>query len=260
MRIWCQSCSSIGTGSSHELRYQAALEKRAKEVARPDTIIEFHGIDDYVPEMDRCIASFNIGAWQTIRNAFRAEQQGYDAFAVTNTPSPGFLELKQTINIPLVYITESAISIALMLAPKFAFFVHNEPLMLQVQELPKRWGLAERMVQGGYVGIEDREIITKYLGSTGSPIIDRIKKAASEVVERGADILLPASNVFNMLLLDQNIQEIEGARILDIFGCLIKTTELMVDMKKIGITTSRHGLYAAPPIEALAEIKKMYEN
>jgi hypothetical protein len=71
--------------------------------------------------------------------------------------------------------------------------------------------------------------------------------------------LMPASNVLSTFLVEQGIREIAGARVLDSFGCLLKTTELMVDFARMGITRSRHGLFAAPSSETLESIRKIYE-
>ena len=257
MKIWLQTCGAIGSDPKRG-RYRQALARQAKEAARPDTIVEVHGVDKRIPELDRCCASINICQWQMIRNAFRAEREGYDAFAVTCMGSPGFYEIKQAADIPVAYAAESAVHIAQMLAPKFAFFVHNKVFLPQLHQAARRFGLTENMVHGGHVGVEDDEI-EENLFQKVPDMIESIMKAGSEIVARGADILIPASMLFSVFLAEHGINEINGARVIDTLGCLIKTAELMVELKNIGMTRSKHGLFEAPPKEALAEIQNIYE-
>jgi len=60
-----------------------------------------------------------------------------------------------------------------------------------------------------------------------------------------------------MLPLEQEVREVDSARILDVFTCGLKMTELMVDLKRSGMIRSKHGLFSAPPMELMPALKNL---
>lgn len=61
-----------------------------------------------------------------------------------------------------------------------------------------------------------------------------------------------------MILAKHNIREIEGIPVLEGGGALIKTTELLVDLSKMGIHRSRLGPYTPIPEQDLIAMRKIY--
>ena len=256
MKIWCQSCTSLEQDENFK-EYTECVKKYAQEIARPDTILEFHGVDEAIPELSAGPAPHSLCVYQSIRNAFRAEREGYDAFVMINALDNGYYEIKQALNIPVAFITETALHIAMMFAPKFAFLAHQGPFLLQIQELAERYGVDKHMIPGGYLGTDLADLPNIFRNPNSH--VDVVKTVAREIIARGADILVPGAGCVNMFLHNNGIREIDGALVLNTLGCVVKIAELMVDMQKIGITRSRHGMYAALSKEALATINKFYE-
>ena len=252
MKIWCQSCGAFGKDPIWS-DYEQGLKKRAKEIARPDTIVELYAQDMTVTGIDRYYVSQNLCTLQSIKNAIRAEREGYDAFVVISTPDPGFYEIREVVDIPVVFILENSLHFALMLAPKFAFIAHGEGILSLLTEKTKRYGLAEHMTPSGCFDFTYTDWPELY----GHPerYIDIVTQKAREIISNGARILIPAALPLGVWFVQQGIMEIDGVRVLDAFGCAVKTAELMVDLKKIGITRSKYGV---PQKEALAAIQKLY--
>ena len=90
------------------------------------------------------------------------------------------------------------------------------------------------------------------------PYVKLITEEARKIISQGADILLLSGNPFNMIMVDQGVREIDGVPILDVCGAVIKIAEMMVDLKKVGITRSTSGLFAQPSNEERAQLRKLY--
>jgi allantoin racemase len=252
MKIWCQSCGAFGKDKIWN-DYEEALKNRAKKVARPDTVVELQGVEASIPGVDRYHASQSICRMQSVRNAIRAEREGYDAFVMISTIDVGFYEIKEVVDIPVVFMLENCIHFAMMFAPRFAFFTHNEALLSQLAELTKQYGIAEHMVPGGYLDLT----YSDWPNLFGKPeqYVGTITQKAKEIITRGAGILIPSALPLSVWLIEQGLIEINGARILDGFGCALKMAELMVDLRKIGIMRTQYG---PPSKELLASIRKLY--
>jgi len=253
MKIWFQSCGAIGKDPLWS-PYEQAMKEHAKEVARPDTVVEIHGQEATIPGIDRFYASQNVCAVQSIKNAIRAEREGFDAFVHITTVDTGFYEIRELVDIPVVFMLESSVHFAMTLAPKFAFFTHNNMALAQVERQVKQYGLAEHMVQGDY--LEGISYLT-FGDMFGHPekYIDTITQKARGIIANGAGVLISSSLPLGVWLIKQGITEIDGACILDGFGFIIKQAELMVDLRKIGIKRSKYG---PPQKEMLEAMQKLY--
>jgi allantoin racemase len=192
-----------------------------------------------------------------IKSVLHAEPEGYDAIAVINTFDHGYYEMREIVDLPVVFITESSLYLACQLAPTFAFVTHNQAMLLHVTELAKRYGAAERMVTGGCLNLTYDDFPKMY--NDPAPYLAKFSETARQVIARGATILLVAGNPVNMFLIDQGMRHIDEVPILDCCSAVVKTAELMVDLHRLGIRRSRKGLYTAPLPEEKAQLRKLYE-
>jgi allantoin racemase len=186
----------------------------------------------------------------------RAEPKGFDAVAVVNTFDHGYYELRELLDIPAVFITESAMYLACQLAPTFSFVTHNVAMQLHIAELAKRYGVAGRMVPGSQLGLTYEDFPKMY--DDPKRYIDLFAGAARETIARGATILMVAGNPLNMFLIDQGVRDIDGVPILDCCTAAVKTAELMVDLQRLGIRRSTKGLFETPSPEAKEKIRKLF--
>lgn len=251
MKIWCQSCGAFGKDPIWS-DYEEGLKKRAKEVARRDTAVEFYAQEMTIPGIDRYYASQNVCAVQSIKNAIRAEREGYDAFVMISTPDPGFQEIREVVDIPVVFILENSLHFAMMLAPRFAFITHGPGILSLLNVRTRQYGLAERMAPGGYFDFTYTDWPELY----GHPerYFDIITRKAREIITSGANILIPAALPLGVWFIQQGLTEIDGARILDSFGCALKMAEVLVDLKKVGISRIKYGPQQREISEAMRKL------
>jgi hypothetical protein len=169
-----------------------------------------------------------------VRNSIRAEQEGYDAFVTISAPDVGSDKIREVVDLPTVFMLENAIHFALMFAPRFSFLTINAPLLLRL----------EYAVWPDLFGNPDsyREPVTR---------------KAKEIVDRGADILIASPLPLSLWLIRNGLMEIDGARVLDHFACAVKMAELMVDLKRIGITRKK---FTPPSRDLLEAIRNLYKK
>ena len=107
MKIWLQSGSALTSdaGTPYGRLYEQSLERHLKAMARPDTELKAFGIEGTPFGKDRYHASFQAVVSLMIKSALRAEPQGFDAVAVINTFDHGYYELRELLDIPVVFIT-----------------------------------------------------------------------------------------------------------------------------------------------------------
>jgi allantoin racemase len=259
MKIWIQSGSALAKDATtaYGRAYEQSLKRHFQRVARSGTTVDVFGIDGTPVGKDRYAASHHVVVSLMLKSVLRAEPEGYDVIAVVNTLDHGFYEIREVVNIPVVFITESSLYLACLLAPKFAFVTHNPSMLLHVTELAKRYGLAEHMVPGGCLELTYNDFPNMY--KEPEPYINRFVEEARRVIKQGATLLLVAGNPANMFLLDQGVKDIDGVPILDVCGAVIKMAELMVDLKEMGIGRSQKGLFTTPSPEEMIQIRKLYE-
>ena len=135
MKIWSQSCSAMGKGPI-ESDYEKSLKRHAQKIARPDTVVDFHGVDAPIPGMTVSHTSTEVCGWQSVRNAIKAEREGYDVFALANTHDPSYYRIREMVDIPVVFMMEVSLHMALMLGQKFAFLTLNPMALLRYAAYP----------------------------------------------------------------------------------------------------------------------------
>jgi Asp/Glu/hydantoin racemase len=259
MKIWLQSGTPLAadSGSASGRLYEQSLARHLDSVARPGTDLRTFGTDGTAPGADRYHASLHHVAGLVIKSALRAEAEGYDAVAVINTFDHGYYELRELLDIPVVFISEASMYLACQLAPTFSFVTHNAAMQLHIGELAKRYGVADRMVPGTQLGLtyEDFPLLYEKPGV----YVDRFADAAREAIAQGATCLMVAGNPLNMFLIEQGVKDVDGVPVLDCCTAAIKTAEMLVDLHALGVRRSAKGLFAAPEGEAKDKIRTLFE-
>ena len=256
MKIWCQSTGALSKDTVWNF-YEQSLRRHIQEVVRPETVVDLHGTDFTIPGLARHQSSVNIAQSQFIRNAIRAEEQGYDAFVLLNTSDPGSHEIRELVNLPVVFVTETCLHLACQLADKFSFFTNNEAILGRLNELAERHGMTHRIVPGGCLDLAGYSNIME-MYQNPKQHVDSVVRVIREIGARGANLIFPAAGALNQWLVDNKLGEVDGIVIMDIYGTALKMAELMVDLKAIGVNRSPK-YYSSPQPDVLEALKKMYD-
>ena len=72
------------------------------------------------PDWATRVDDLHLVTHETIKAALRAQAEGYDAF-ITNCLDLGYSEIRELVDIPVVYMTQATVAWYGQLAPNFAF-------------------------------------------------------------------------------------------------------------------------------------------
>jgi hypothetical protein len=119
------------------------------------------------------------------------------------------------------------------------------------------YGLASRHIPFGDLGIDFTEVLKGFGNS--DQMTENFIKECRRLAAQGAEVILAACATVNAIIRRENINEVDGALIIDCNAVLLKTAEGMADLSKsIGLRASRRLLYQGPQRRALEEWMRIY--
>lgn len=232
MRLWHQSSTELQSQA-----YQDLLLRHAGVVA-PGATIDLHGVAPGTwPEGDRrrgvyeCPYTNLMIQAQCARNIIEAEDSGYDAFVSTCFEDPGLRAGRSMVDMPVVGILESSILVAATLGRSVGL-IGTSPAQ------------ADRV---GNVAYENRwdANVTCVLGTDplGAGIIDgasdggqraraEFERVARLAIERGADVLVPAEGIVNVLLAEMGVRDVDGHPVVDSWAVVLRFAEMAVGLRR----------------------------
>jgi Asp/Glu/hydantoin racemase len=248
-RVWYQSFVHPVQQAPYMKRLQAMLDSLASPGIRfvvqgldpPDHA--FHTLSEF-----RC-------AGQVIRNAVKAETEGYDAFVMGHFQEPGLIELRSVVDIPVVSLGEANMLAALSLGHRFGL-VTVDPVFVPWHDRQVRAaGLAERCA-----GIEAITVnVAGFMKAFGdkrayAQVRTQFVKQVKPMVEAGAEVIIPAGGLAMMLFAHERPFLIDGAPVLNGIAVVAKAAEMALALKDIsGVSISRRGTYAKAPAASITE-------
>ena len=256
MKIWYQSYTRIGFDPRWQ-GYEEDLKAYVQKVARPGTTVDVRGVQKMAPKMFESEYIQQMHVAQVIDNALQAEREGYDAFCVGGTLDLGHTCLREVLDIPVAFIAESAFYAACQLARKFAIVGQGEKSLRRKMELVTYHGLDQRCVPGAHMNSNNLEIID-LCAQDPERFIGMFTQASRNAISNGAGVLIPGFGAIGSFLGQRGIHDIDGVPILDIVAVVIKTAEMLVDLKSLGLSRSRHGVNCYASKDDLIEARKIY--
>ena len=250
MKIWFQKHITIGRIPLLDDGY----EVHARKIVRADTVVNYQGVpkeafEVAVPsEMVNYVYSEMMMANYFLSRALEAEKAGFDAYIIGTATDPGLREIKTVVDIPVIAYSEASLHVANMLGSCISYVGFIPGIQARHLDNARQYGLGERMGPLGQVPITAMGVQEAIEGKPGA-FIDAFHKTAREVIQGGADVIVPNEGLTNEVLFREGIYEVDGVPIIDSNGLVLKMAEFMVDMKRVaGMHVSRKGhFYAKPP-------------
>ncbi|VTU45426.1 MULTISPECIES: aspartate/glutamate racemase family protein [unclassified Variovorax] len=260
IRIWHQSFTVLSDLGA----YDAALKTHFQRVARPDTEIVMHGMragtypTNYPGTDIRYAAVQHLHATQFMQAGIAAEQEGFDAYAISTLPDPALREIRSLLGIPVVGYGESAMLTSCLLGARFAVVMFISQMTPLIAENAKRYGLSERLAGVSDVGFVFNDVLRGF--SEPAPLIERFRTAARAQIARGAEVIIPGEAPLCVLLASQGVSSVDGVPVLDSLSCWIKHAEMLVDLQRqSGVERCQNGYYnEPPPRERVLELLDFY--
>ncbi|MBI2527523.1 MAG: hypothetical protein HYV93_16250 [Candidatus Rokubacteria bacterium] len=254
MRLWVQSAAALETDARYEV-YRRALAEHVSGIARPGAEIEVHGARVMVPELDYVYVEY-LHTRQIIENGIEAQRHGFAGFVVNCWDDPGLTELRSVLDIPVVSIGESSMLVATTLGERFGLITRNERVGARVWENATAYGLAPRGIRPVYCRVSLPDLGQAF--AEPAPIIDRFIEAGRRSIAEGAEVLIPACGILNLLLRVNKVTQIDDAPVIDGTAVAVKLAEGMVDLWAAGLAPSRRTRYARPPAHVLESVRTVY--
>jgi Asp/Glu/hydantoin racemase len=238
------------------------LREHAARVCAADTTIEVHGVrpGSYPAGMNPIEATRypwanHVLASQIAWNAKRAEDEGFDAVAISCFFDPGLREARSLVDIPVVSMCETALLLGTSVGGRFGLLGLHGEQSFALAELAASYGATGRVVATLPIdpSVTEEELEGVYEG--GGDLEERLERVAAEAVRLGADLIIPAEGVLNTSLVRRGIRTLAGVPVLDGYGLLLGYAEMLVRLRRsTGLSTSHAGAYGRPPIGAAQHV------
>jgi Asp/Glu/hydantoin racemase len=248
MKLWYQSASSYGYEPVFD-EYGKTLKEQCKRILRSDTEVHLEGIQ----VMARDVENFKVLQYyqkiQFLNNMLRAEKEGYDAIVIGCTLDLAMEEGRSMLDIPVVGISEASFHMAMMLGHLFAVVTSSTAFFNVFKEQTERYGISSRYLPGPYICEASEDEIAISLKDP-KPLMKKFEAAAEKAAADGASVVIPNPAFYAALVYRAGLTKVKDAVVLDTVSVAVKTAEMLVDLKKVGVESSRQiGVYAKPDRE-----------
>jgi allantoin racemase len=249
VRVWHQSITDLTTLPM----YREATVALVAKYTSSDTTVDIHGVTPgtypgRVAPIDALQYKWiqQLVNTQMVSAAIKAEEEGYDVMALTCYFDPGLLEARSVVDIPVVGIFESSLLVATTIGQSFGLVVINAFQARFMKELVKSYGFEHRIA--AIVSIDPPLNELEIDGNIDAAALrDRVVIAAQKAIHAGADVIIPAENVLNALLMNSGKEIIADAPFVNGIASLFAHAEMMVNLsRRTALRTSRAGALARP--------------
>jgi len=217
---------------------------------RPNTEVHVEGIEVMARDVENFKALQYYQEIQFLNNMLRAEREGYDAVVIGCTLDLAMEEGRSMLDIPVVGISETSFHMAMMLGHLFAVVTSSTAFFNLFKEQTERYGVSNKYLPGPYICPASEEEIAISLKDP-QPLVKKFEIAAEKAVADGASVIIPNPAFYAALAYRAGLTKVKDAVVLDTVSVAVKTAEMLVDLKKVGVEPSRQiGVYAKPDRES----------
>lgn len=256
MKLWYQSLSH----NAQTNPYGVVLKQVIDAVVDPGTSVVMRGVTESagIGQHYRLLAYHDTKA--VIDNAIEAERQRFDAFLIGNISDAGLREARELVNIPVLGLAETCMHLACMMGASFGLVAISERWIPLLMDNVRRYGLERQLV-----GIEPMRTspvdLKKGLADADhrTNILEQFTTAATRLLERGAEVIIPAGGEVVVLTIEAGMYQIERAPIINGIVELVKMGEMAAKLQALtGRFISKRGGYAPPSGDYLQRIRAFY--
>ena len=252
MRIWHQSFTDLTVMPL----YRKTLTEHAAAVMGSDATVKVHGLrpGTYTAgcaPIDairyRYVAA--VHELQICDAAMVAEREGFDAMAIGCFFDPGLRAARSLVNIPVASLGESCALVACSMGRTFGLVTLCEDQSADYSDMMQAYGLERRYAGAVSLDPPIDEFALEADEAAALAIEERFDAACARIIERGADVVIPADGVLNEFLVRRGRLKARGdVPVMDSLGVLFQHAAFLARLARTtGAGASRHQLYARPP-------------
>ena len=256
-KIWFQGA----TDRVHMAPYIAKVEAHLKAILDPEFDYVFNTTSPPATTT-HALTEFRI-AGAFVRGALEAERQGFDAMAITHFQDAGLAEVKSVAGIPVLGLGETTLFHACTLGRKLGLVTINPAFTPWHEDQVIRYGLQSRVVGVRAVNASVSDFIDAFASEKAFKKLEPLWiHACRQLLDAGADVIVPAGGLPMMLYGSQPGANIDGAPIVNGITLIAKQAETAVKLRRLAgmAAVSRRSNYAKPPEKALTEFLESGNN
>jgi allantoin racemase len=248
-RIWFQGATDRVAHNA----YISRLEPFMRRVVSPEFDFSFNTVTPPATTT-HAITEFRM-ARAFIRNAVRAEHEGYDVMAITHFQDAGLAEAKSAVDMPVLGLGETTLMHACTLGRKLGLVTINPVFIPWHEDQVIRYGIAQRVVGVRAVNGKVSDFMDAFERADAFEALrEKFVREVNILLDAGADVIVPAGGLPMLLFGGEFAAQIGGAPILNGLAVIAKAAEAAVRLKELtGIAVSRRSNYARPPEKSLTE-------
>lgn len=249
LRIWYQSF----TDHDETRRYHDRLLEHVNSMVRPGNAVEVVGM--HPPSRKHRITELRCGV-EVVRNAIRAEREGYDAFILGHFQDTGLWEARSAVEIPVIGLGESSMLHACTLGQTIGLVTIHSLFISVHREQIRRYGLENRVVSILAVDSSAGDYVRAFADAQAAKALaDEYGRKIALLLEQGCEVVLPAGGLPSLLFGADLRLSAGSACVLDSTAVAVKSAEMAVDLRRFnGTAPSRVGAFIPPTDAALAAI------
>jgi allantoin racemase len=238
--------------------YLDGLSAYLNEIAAAGIQVEVRGMTPPDRDFGR-LTEFRC-AIQAVDNAIGAEQQGYDGFVMGHFQDAGLYEARSAVHIPVVGTGEATLHLAAQLGRRIGLVSIDPIFAVWHHEQAERYGLANRVVAVAGLGATPEDFGAAFAGDQMA--FARLRSAfidcATPLVERGADVIVPAGVLPGLLLSRERGLKVGHAPVVNCAAVALKTAEMLITLHQTdGLEPSRGPSFALAPRRAIEDFRAL---
>jgi Asp/Glu/hydantoin racemase len=249
MRIWHQSYVDYENGAT----YWDALRPHLAASASQGVSVEVHGVtphDNYAHP----IVEFRC-ARQVVKNAVRAEREGWDAFVFGHFQDAGLLEARSVVDIPVIGLGEASMLAACQLGRRIGVVTINPRYTPWIERQIAAYGLERRVTDVHAMTFQPGEILAAFHDETRfEEVVASFRRQAEPLVDSGVEVIIPGGGIPMLLFSRLHDFRVADAPVMNGLPVALRQAEMMVALKRLsGLGVSRSAEFARPPAEVLQQ-------
>ncbi|ALV39979.1 hypothetical protein AU252_01360 [Pseudarthrobacter sulfonivorans] len=261
IRIWHQSYTDLTALPG----YAQMLAEHAARICGPDVDVVLHGVDPGT--YPKGFMAVDVGGFemvrtlidqQIVRNCMRAEEQGFDAVAISCFVDPGLDLARSLVDIPVVSSCQTSLLVSATMGTRFGMIGLDRNMADILTGLVDRYGFRDKVVRIASPEPPLRENELDAAFADPAHILDRLTQEIAKLIAEGADVIIPAEGVLNTLLVHGGVQRVQDVPVLDSYGALLSYALMLVQLQETsGLRAGRTGHYARPPAGLVRHVQRV---
>ena len=259
MRIWHQSFTVLDDVP----HYRDALREHLAGVAAPGTEVVLHGMapgtypSAYPGSHIKYGYLSGLHREQFVEAAFRAQDEGYDAFLIATIPDTGYEECRSLVDIPVIALGHTSVLMASLLGERVGIVNFIAELEPQLRRNIRVYGLGEVVGPICQVPVAFQDVMAAY--ANPEPLLDAFRATVERAAAGGATVVVPGEGPLNVFLAAHGVTRVGDIPVLDSLGTCLQVAEMRArQFRRGGLVASRRGFFAEQPPRDLVDAARAF--